>query len=301
MLMNTTKKTHKGFSRNNNSIGSYINLFAITVVVLICLYPFLNVIAMSLSSNRAILSGEITFYPKEIQFNSFKEILKKSDIWSSMATTIAVTVFGTLLGLAATIGASYSLSKKKLRGRNVLSLIILFTMFFGGGIIPTFLLIKNLNLLDNILSLILPSAVNVYNFIVMRSFFQQLPDSIEEAAILDGCNDIKCLIRIVLPLSMPIIATIGLFYAVGFWNEYFNSLMYITDPSKFTLQLKLRQLIFTEELNQLSSAGEGLGQNVMAESLKAASIIVSTLPIVIVYPWLQKYFVKGVMLGSVKG
>lgn len=281
-----------------------LNLFIISAIVFVCLYPFLNVVAMSLSSGRAILSGEVSFLPIEPQLASFQAILGKQDIWTSMRTTVTVTAFGTAIGLALTVGAAYALSRRRLKGRHAISVFILFTMFFSGGLIPTFLVVKQLGLLDKVWALILPSAVNVFNFIVMRTFFQQLPESLEEAAILDGCNDVTCLTKIVLPLSLPIIATIGLFFAVGFWNEYFSSLLYISDPTKFTLQLKLRQLIFTEELNQISASsgtGEGLGQSVMPESLKAASIVVSTLPIIIVYPWLQKYFVKGVMLGSVKG
>jgi putative aldouronate transport system permease protein len=286
------------------TVGTVLNYTIITIVVVACLYPFLNVLAYSFSGNRPILSGEVTFYPIEFQLESIATILRKRDIWMSMSTTIFVTVVGTILGLVLTIGAAYALSKHRLKGRYAITLFLMFTMYFSGGMIPTFLLVKDLKLLDTVWALILPSAMNVFNFIVMRTFFSQLPESLEEAAILDGCNDITCLIKIVLPLSMPIIATIGLFYAVSYWNDYFTSLLYISDPDKFTLQLKLRQLIFTEELNQLNSAnatGEGLGQQVMPESLKMASIVVSTIPIILVYPWLQKYFVKGVMVGSVKG
>ena len=303
--VNDSNKIRKTFLER---LGIFLNYFFITLLVFICLYPFLNVLSYSLSSNRAILSGWVTFFPIELQFESFKHILAKSSIWQSMVVTIFVTVTGSIIGLFLTICASYALSKKRLKGRMIISMMILFTMYFGGGIIPTFIVVKNLKLLDSAWALILPSAMSAFNFIVMRTFFMQLPASLEESAILDGCNDLKVLIRIILPLSTPIIATIGLFYAVGYWNEYFSSLMYISSPEKFTLQLKLRQLIFTEELNQLSNTAtgnvqnvEGLGQMVMPESLKAASIIVSTIPIILVYPWLQKYFVKGVMLGSIKG
>ncbi|QHQ63801.1 ABC transporter permease subunit [Anaerocolumna sedimenticola] len=278
-----------------------LNYLIIAVFVIICVYPFLNVLAYSLSGNRPILSGEITFFPKELQFKSYIEILGKNAIWTSMGITIFVTAIGTILGLLLTIGASYALSKKRLKGRGILTAFIMFTMYFSGGIIPTFLVVKNLNLVDSVWALILPSAMNVFNFIVMKTFFMQLPESLEEAAVLDGCNDLSCLLKIVLPLSLPIIATIGLFYAVAYWNEYFSALMYIQSPEKFTLQLRLRQLLFTEELNQLNNNTEGLGNQVMAESLKMTSIVVATLPIVAIYPWLQKYFVKGVMLGAVKG
>ncbi len=281
-------------------IGLVITYILIVFVVLASLYPFLNIVSTAMSSNRAILSGEVTFYPIEPQLESFIEILQKQDIWRAIGVTVFVVLMGTGIGLFITICSAYALSKKRLKGRYVISLLFLFTLFFSGGIIPTFLVVEGLGLLNSLWALILPTCLNVFNFIIMRTFFTQLPESLEEAAILDGCNDISVLMRIVLPLSLPIIATIGLFYAVTYWNEYFTSLMYITDPENFTLQLKLRQLIFTEELNQLGT-GEGLGQQVMPESLRAASIVVSTVPIIVIYPWLQKYFVKGVMLGGVKG
>lgn len=286
---------------NKVGFGTILNYTFITIVVAICLYPFLNVLAVSLSGNRPILSGEVTFYPKEIQLNSYKQILSKTIIWDSMFTTVLITLLGTGLGLILTIFAAYPLSKKNLKGRAVITGFILFTMYFSGGIIPTFLLVKGIGMYDSLAALFIPSAMNVFNFILMRTFFSNLPDSLEEAAKLDGCSDINLLMRIVLPLSKPIIATIGLFYAVGYWNEYFSALMYIQSPEKYTLQLRLRQLLFSEELNQLNNNVEAIGSQVMPESLKMASIIVATLPIILVYPWIQKYFVKGVMLGSVKG
>ena len=172
-------------------------------------------------------------------------------------------------------------------------------MYFSGGIIPTFLVVKGVGLYDSISALVIPSAMNVFNFIVMRTFFKELPLELEEAARIDGANDMKILFKIALPLSMPIIATIGLFYAVSYWNDYFSALLYIQTPEKFSLQLRLRQLLFAGQINQVSM--ENLGTQVMSESLKMASIVISTIPIILVYPWLQKYFVKVVMLGSVKG
>ena len=216
-----------------------------------------------------------------------------------MGISVTVTVLGTLLGLVLTVAAVYALSKEKLKGRGILSGFILFTMYFSGGIIPTFLVVKGVGLYDSISALVIPSAMNVFNFIVMRTFFKELPLELEEAARIDGANDMKILFKIALPLSMPIIATIGLFYAVSYWNDYFSALLYIQTPEKFSLQLRLRQLLFAGQINQVSM--ENLGTQVMSESLKMASIVISTIPIILVYPWLQKYFVKGVMLGSVKG
>ena len=272
----------------------------LTVVVLICLYPFLNVVAYSLSGNTAVLSGKVTFYPIDFQLSAYKEILlKQTQIWTAMGISVTVTVLGTLLGLVLTVAAAYALSKEKLKGRGILSGFILFTMYFSGGIIPTFLVVKGVGLYDYISALVIPSAMNVFNFIVMRTFFKELPLELEEAARIDGANDMKILFKIALPLSMPIIATIGLFYAVSYWNDYFSALLYIQTPEKFSLQLRLRQLLFAGQINQVSM--ENLGTQVMSESLKMASIVISTIPIILVYPWLQKYFVKGVMLGSVKG
>jgi ABC-type glycerol-3-phosphate transport system permease component len=259
-------------------------------------------VAYSLSSNRAVLSGIITFYPIDFRLDAYWEIIHKQQIWNGMKVSVLVTVLGTTVSLMFTIFAAYALSKEKLKGRKWISGVILFTMYFGGGIIPTFLVVKGLGMYDTMAALFVPGAINVFNFIVMRTFFRELPKELEEAAYLDGANDVTILTKVVLPLSLPIIATIALFYAVGYWNDYFSALLYIQSPEKYTLQLRLRSLLFSEELNQLSSGNiEGLGNQVMAESLKMTSIVVGTLPIILVYPWLQKYFVKGVMLGSVKG
>ena len=284
---------------NSFSIGTFINYTLLTLLVAVCVYPFLNVVAYSLSSNRAVLSGSITFYPIDFQLDAYKEIIYRGQIWVSIRVTAIVTLLGTGIGLLLTVLAAYALSKKKLKGRTWITGLILFTMYFSGGIIPTFMVVKNLGLYDRLGALFIPSAVSVFNFIVMRTFFRELPDSLEEAAYLDGAGDITILTRIVLPLSLPILATIGLFYAVGYWNDYFSALLYIQTPDKFTLQLRLRNLLFAEELG--ATGAEGLGQAVMAEALKMTCIVVGTIPILAVYPWLQKYFVKGVMLGSVKG
>lgn len=279
--------------------GTVINYLLLTILVIICFYPFLNVVAYSFSSNRAVLSGTVTFFPIEMQLDAYKEIVHRGQIWTAMRVTMVVTMLGTGIGLILTVFAAYALSKDKLKGRRWISGMILFTMYFNGGIIPTFLVIKNLGMYDQLTSLYIPSAVNVFNFIVMRTFFREIPKSLEEAAYLDGATDVQILFKIVLPLSMPIIATIGLFYAVYYWNDYFNALIYIQSPEKYTLQLRLRSLLFAGELG--AAGNEGLAQQVMAESLKMACIVVGTVPILAVYPWLQKYFVKGVMLGSVKG
>lgn len=283
------------------SAGTVINYIFLTLIAFICLYPFLNVIAYSLSGYNAVLSGEVTFYPIDITLDAYREILGRAQIWISMRTTVIVTVLGTALSLVLTTFAAYALSRQDLPGRKILTGFILFTMYFGGGLIPTFLVVKNVGLYDTLGALFIPQSISVFNFIVMRSFFRSIPESLEEAARIDGASYIQCLIKIVLPLSLPIIATMGLFYAVGYWNTYFDALIYIQDPEKYTLQLRLRSLLFGNELNNSGASLEGIGTQVMSQSLKMATVAVSTLPILVVYPWLQKYFVKGVMVGSVKG
>lgn len=280
--------------------GKVINYLILAIITFCCLYPFLNVISYSLSGYNAVLRGEVTFLPINFTLDAYKDILKRAQIWLSMRTTVLVTLLGTALSLTLTICAAYALSRDCLPGRKFFTGLILFTMYFGGGLIPTFLVVKQVGLYDSLGALFIPQSVNVFNFIVMRTFFRELPKELEEAARIDGASDIQALIKIILPLSLPIIATIGLFYAVGYWNSYFDALLYIQNPDKYTLQLRLRSLLFGTELNNSANI-EGMGTRVMTQSLKMATVAVSTLPILVVYPWLQKYFVKGVMVGSVKG
>ena len=283
------------------TVGTICNYAIITLITFCCLYPFLNVIAYSLSGYNAVLSGRVTFYPIDFTLDAYKQILGRSQIWMSMKSTVIVTVLGTFLSLFLTVCAAYALSRDYLPGRKFFTGLILFTMYFSGGMIPTFLVVKQLGLYDTLAALFIPQSVNVFNFIVMRTFFRELPKELEEAARIDGASDIQTLARIILPLSLPIFATIGLFYAVGYWNSYFDALLYVQDPNKYTLQLRLRSLLFGGELNNSAANQEGLGTQVMSQSLKMATVAVSTIPILVVYPWLQKYFVKGVMVGSVKG
>ncbi|WP_130836453.1 carbohydrate ABC transporter permease [Lachnoclostridium sp. Marseille-P6806] len=281
--------------------GTVLLYLTLSALVFMCLYPFLNVVSYSLSGYNAVLSGRVTFFPMDFTLEAYRQILGKVQIWTAMRVTVFVTLMGTLCGLVPTIIAAYALSRRDLPGRKIMAGLILFTMYFSGGIIPTFLVVKRLGMYDHLTALYIPQAINVFNFIVMRTFFRQLPESLEEAAKIDGASDIGVLTRIILPLSVPIIATIGLFYAVQYWNGYFDALLYIQSPDKYTLQLRLRSLLFADELNNAGANTEGIGTQVMTQSLKMACVTVSTIPILVVYPWLQKYFVKGVMLGSVKG
>jgi len=283
------------------SAGRIINGLILGILAFICLYPFLNVLAYSVSGYNAVLSGKVTFYPIDFNIEAYKQILGKTQIWQAMRATVIVTVAGTALSLTLTILAAFALSRKDLPGRSFFTTIILFTMYFSGGMIPTFLVVKNVGLFDTLPALFIPQAINVFNFIVMRTFFKNIPESLEEAARIDGASYLKVLVKIILPLSVPIIATIGLFYAVNYWNTYFDALLYIQKPEYYTLQLRLKGLLFGEELNNSNANIEGIGTQVMTQSLKMATVAVSTMPILVIYPWLQKYFVKGVMIGSVKG
>ena len=278
-----------------------INGFLLGVLAFICLYPFLNVLAYSVSGYNAVLSGRVTFYPIDFNVDAYKQILGKTQIWMAMRSTVIVTLAGTALSLLLTILSAFALSRKDLPGKSFFTALILFTMYFSGGMIPTFLVVKNVGLFDSLPALFVPQAINVFNFIVMRTFFKNIPESLEEAARIDGASYLKVLIKMILPLSVPIIATIGLFYAVGYWNTYFDALLYIQKPELYTLQLRLRSLLFGEELNNSNANAEGIGTQVMTQSLKMATVAISTIPILVIYPWLQKYFVKGVMIGSVKG
>lgn len=282
-------------------LGTIVNYLLLALLAFVCLYPFLNVLAYSVSGYNAVLSNRVTVYPIDFTLEAYRQILGRTQIWMAMRTTVLITLVGTLLSLVLTVFAAYALSRQDLPGRKVFTVIILFTMYFGGGMIPTFLVVKGVGLYDMLGALFIPQSINVFNFIVMRTFFRNLPESLEEAARIDGASHMQSLVKIVLPLSLPILATIGLFYAVGYWNSYFDALLYIQSPEKYTLQLRLRGLLFGEELNNSGANLEGIGTQVMTQSLKMATVAVSTIPILIVYPWLQKYFVKGVMIGSVKG
>ena len=283
------------------TVGVVVNYALITLLTFICLYPFLNVLAYSFSGYNAVLSKTVTFFPKDFSLEAYKQILGRTTIWTAMKTTVIITILGTALSLVLTTFAAYALSLHDLPGRKFLTGMILFTMYFGGGMIPTFLVVKNVGLYDTLGALFIPQSVSVFNFIVMRTFFRELPDGLQDAARIDGASYMQILVKIILPLSLPILATMGLFYAVGYWNSYFEALIYIQDVDKYTLQLRLRSLLFGSELTSNATADNVAGAMVLPQSLKMAIVAVSTLPILVVYPWLQKYFVKGVMIGSIKG
>ncbi|MFD2114200.1 carbohydrate ABC transporter permease [Paenibacillus yanchengensis] len=271
---------------------------------LVTLLPFVNLIAKSLSSEAAVISGQVTFWPIDVQFGTYRYVASNAMFLNAFQVSLFITIIGTLLALFMTTLAAYPLSKTRLRGRSFFVVMYIFTMLFSGGLIPTYLLMRNLGLVNELPVLFLPAMISVYNMLIIKSYFENLPEGLEESAKLDGASNLTILWRITLPLSLPVLATIALFYAVQFWNDYFASLIYINSPSLKPLQLFLKELIVSSSdtfLRSDSKVNVDAAMNASPQSIQAASIILATLPIVVVYPFLQKYFVKGVLIGSVKG
>ncbi|MFD0959860.1 carbohydrate ABC transporter permease [Paenibacillus chungangensis] len=301
--------------RPNKKSGNAIKLSAGEKLFTVCnyaffillgimtLFPFLNVIAKSFSSEAAVVSGIVTIYPIDFQIGTYKLVLANSQFINSFKITIFVTVVGTLASLLMTVLAAYPLSKPGLKFRKPLLLIYVFTMLFNGGIIPSYLVMRELELVNTVWALFVPGLVNVFYMLIVKNFFEALPDGLEESAKLDGASNMRILFNIILPLSKPVLATVGLFYAVLLWNSYFNAMIYITSAELKTLQLYLKELIAsTQEV--LTTAGQidvNRDLNQAPEAVRAASIVTATVPILLVYPFLQKHFVKGVLVGSVKG
>ncbi|WP_342479039.1 carbohydrate ABC transporter permease [Paenibacillus sp. FSL H7-0350] len=288
-------------------ISTYIYLGLALVVVL---YPLIYILSASISSPQDVNSGAMWLFPKNVTLDGYKLVFENPKIWNGYLNTIIYTAVGTLLNLAVTLPAAYALSRSDFVGRQLFMGLILFTMFFSGGLVPTYLLVKNLGLINSMGALILPVAASVWNIVVARTFFQStIPKELQEAAHIDGCTNLKLFIRIILPLSAPIVAVMALFYGVGHWNSYFPSLIYLNDEAKYPLQMVLRQILVLQEMSAETTGAAINGEVAMAMNNKAETaslvkygvIVVSTLPIVAVYPFLQRYFVQGVMIGSVKG
>jgi ABC-type glycerol-3-phosphate transport system permease component len=279
-----------------------INYTLLAVLTFACLFPFLNTFSSAFSSNHAIQAGKVLIWPVEPHLDAIKAVMLDSNIIRAMGVTVYITIFGTLLNMIATVLTAYPLSRRDLKYRGHFMNYMIFTMMFSGGMIPGYLLIKTLGMLNTYWVLMIPGLVSAFNVIIMKTFFQNMPDELRDAAIVDGCSNFRYLLTVVLPLSGAVLATIGLFYAVGHWNTYSAALIYNDDPKYWTLQVKLRNILLLSQMDtSLETMQTDTKLHVIAESLKAAVIVVATVPILIVYPFLQKYFVKGAMLGSVKG
>ncbi|MBB6732620.1 carbohydrate ABC transporter permease [Cohnella zeiphila] len=291
-----TKRTAR---RSGIQAFERVNVCLIALLAILCLAPLLHIASVSLSGSRAILSGEVTLFPVGVNFDAYGKVFQDDSMVRALLLTVLLTAVYTGAAMLLTIFAAYPLSKR-LRGRSFFLFVILFTMFFSGGTIPDYLLIRSLHLTNTLGSLILPSLLNPFFLIILVSFLRSLPQGLTEAAAMDGSGHFRTLAKIVLPLSAPALATLSLFYAVGRWNGFMDALMYITNPKLYPIQLKLYQIVANSMTNDpLSMQGDQLVA-IMPESIKAASIMFATVPILIVYPWLQKYFISGVMLGSVK-
>jgi putative aldouronate transport system permease protein len=278
----------------------------ILLLTLLVIYPLIFVVSSSFSSGQAVTSGRVVLWPVEFSIESYKRVYEYKVIWIGYRNTLLYTTFGTLWNLIMTSCAAFALSRPKLPGRSWLMFLFAFTMLFNGGLIPMFLLIKGLGLYNSPLVLIIPWAINVYNMIIMRTFFQNsIPGELSEAAVVDGCSDFRYFFSILLPLSKAVIAVITLYYAVWHWNSYFNAMIYLNSRRFWPLQLFLREILiqnqFSAEMLTTMSDEEVRKLQGMSDLLKYAFIVVATVPILCVYPFVQKYFTKGVMIGSIKG
>lgn len=289
---------NKRFNTRAGRVFDVLNVLLLIAVGLLALLPFLYVLAGSFATEYEITTRPFFVWPHEFTTTSYESILSSDVIVRAFVTTIAVTFVGTLIQLALTALMAYPLSKRDLPGRGPILSLVIFTMVFSAGMIPTFLVVKQLGLLDTYWALILPMAINPFSLIIIKNFFQQLPVELEESAKIDGANELQVLRHVVLPLSKPVLATFALFYAVGIWNDYMSPLLYLNDTSKWTLQMILRQVTAAASL----SADE-LHSEVPppAQGIKFAVVIVATIPVLLAYPFLQKHFAKGMLIGSVKG
>ena len=282
-----------------------VNYVLLCLLMITVLYPLIYIVSCSFSSGDALMAGRVKLLPVEFTLLSYKTVFEYESIWTGYLNSIIYTVVGTVISIVLTIFAAYPLSRDDFRGGNILMKLFLFTMLFSGGLVPTYLLVKNLGLVDTMWAVVLPTAVNAYNMIVARTFFRQtIPKDLQEAAELDGCSDFKFFTKIVVPLSTPIIAVLCLWVAIGLWNGYFNPLIYINSEDKYPLQLILRRILLMAQVDFGNSAVDPrvvMENQYLSQMLRYGTIIISSLPLMLIYPFVQKYFVKGVMIGAVKG
>ncbi|TVY08408.1 carbohydrate ABC transporter permease [Paenibacillus cremeus] len=279
----------------------YVNYLLLLAFSLLCLFPFFYVISVSLTDPGVYKPFTFTLIPAKFSLRSYEYILGSINFRNALYSTVYITVIGTLLNLVFTFTMAYGLTKKELPHRNLIMASVIFTLVFNAGIVPNFLLVKSLGLLNSYWALIWSAMINSFNLIVVKSFLQTLPEELEDAAKIDGCNDLGVFFKIVLPLSLPAVAAFTLFFAVTHWNTYFNALIYLSDAKKWTLQLLVKSLIMDANANSVQGSLGDADQILPQETIRLAAVVVAMLPILVVYPFLQKYFAKGVLLGSVKG
>lgn len=289
---------------NEDRVFSIVTYTLATIALIITLYPLAYCVSASFSNPMEVVRGNVLLFPKQPTLMAYQAVIKNKSMFTGYANTIFYTLLGTAMNLVMTIAAAYPLSKKDFKGRNGITFLFTLTMFFSGGMVPNFLLIRQLGLYNTIWALLLPGCVSVWNLVIMRTYFQtSIPEEICESAYIDGCSNISTLLRIVLPLSAPIIAVMVIFYGVGHWNSYFNALLYLKSREKYPLSLVLREILL-QGIGQEKTGAEvidSVADLLLFETLKYAVIIVSSVPMLILYPALQRYFVKGTMVGSLKG
>lgn len=276
----------------------------VTFILLVVLYPLIYIVSSSFSSPSAVSAGKVVLFPVDFSLEGYKAVFKNKDIVSGYLNTIYYALAGTFINVALTMFAAYPLARTDLPGKNKIMFIFTFTMFFSGGMIPSYMLVKDLGLMDTRWAILLPGALSVYNMIITRTFIQSsIPKEMLEASQIDGCNDIQYFFKIVLPLSKPVLAVITLFYVVGHWNAYFNAFLYLTDRKLYPLQIILREILIVNSIDPSMVVDEALltAKQGIADLLKYSLIVVSVVPMLIIYPFIQKHFAKGMMIGSVKG
>jgi putative aldouronate transport system permease protein len=276
------------------------NIIVLGAVALICLYPFIYTLSLSLSSAREASRDGLHLYPAELSLTSYRVVLTNPNIVTGYINTITRTILGTTLTVLATCIAAYPLSRREMPHRSLITFLIVFTMLFGGGMVPSYLLMKNLGLINTIWVLVVPGMLSAFNIIIVKNYFQSLPESLTESARIDGAGEWRILFQIYLPLSKPVLATVALWSAVGHWNAWFDALLYITDDRKQVLQTFLQRIVVESSTQMMELGITDANMQFTGATIKAATIIVTILPIICVYPFIQKHFVKGIMLGGVK-
>lgn len=273
------------------------------LIILLVAYPLYFIIIASFSQPEAVLGGKLRFLPVGFNVESYQMVLAEKKVWVGYRNTIFYTVLGTCINLVITVLAAYPLSRKDMPCRGLFTFVASFTMLFGGGMIPVYLVVRRLGIVDSIWAMVIPNALATYNMLVMKNYFQSsVPEELQEAAAIDGCDYFRTLMRVVMPLSAPILAVITLFYAVGHWNAFFNAIIYLRNQDLFPLQIVLRDILLQNSLEAVGGDLTGMYEKVMrGETMKYALIIVASLPVIAMYPFVQKYFVKGVMVGAIKG
>lgn len=305
--MKKQKKQHDFIKRSRGEkIFNVCNLVLMAILLIFLIYPVLNVLAISLSNETQVMAANVTFYPIGYNPQAYKTIFADNELWRSIFNTAFVAFGGCVFSLVALCIAAYPLAFGQFYGKKIYSIIIMFTMWFQGGIVPLFLAIQNLGLYDTLWALILNGLISAYNVVIIRSYFDSIPISVVESARIDGANDFTILFRLIIPLSKPVLATVALWVIVGHWNDYMNPLILISSTSKQTLQLKLKSLVLaaessTSNLSTLSQTTDHKGVAALSTQVKNAVLVVSMVPMIVIYPFIQRFFVSGVMLGSVKG